>query len=307
VQYQFNIPQTRHNRKRFRTEKVSRNYFDKFFKPQNIKLDKFRSKLSVPPECPAEPIRLDKVTLTGPTVFVAGRYNKFSRKLSQSPWILNGKRMSEGSVQEKIVEQVAPHFKASHASITFMSSGREDVDVRCLGKGRPFVLEIADSATTRLSSEQAGEMEQAVKASGVVCVRDLQLIQRFASLPFTRFLIHSLIHLSPFRSDRDELHHIKSGEEEKQKIYRALCNVTDGTDITIAMLEQLSIEREFVIQQWTPLRVLHRRTLMKRPRSIYSVKAHAVKGESNNFYHQTVSSLINIHNNRPTQSHCPGY
>lgn len=76
---------------------------------------------------------------------------------------------------------------------------------------------------------------------------------------------------------RDDVHHIKSGEEDKRKIYRALCTI--ASDVTVELLEKLNIEKPFEIQQWTPLRVLHRRTLMKRPRTIFSVKAHAVKGE----------------------------
>lgn len=165
-------------RKKFRTEIVSRNYFEKFFVPKNIKLEKFRQQIPVPPQAPSTPLRLDKITFTGPTVFVAGRYNKFSRQLSQSPWILNGKRMSEGSVQEHIVDAIAPYFKVSDSSITFMSSGREDVDVRCLGRGRPFVLEIMDSAKTILDPSSAVAMEQKVKQSGVVFIRDLQMIRR---------------------------------------------------------------------------------------------------------------------------------
>ena len=78
-------------------------------------------------------------------------------------------------------------------------------------------------------------------------------------------------------SNRDDLHHIKSGEQDKKKIYRALCTIE--SDVTLDILKKLHIDQEFVIQQWTPLRVLHRRTLMERPRSIFSVKAHAVKGE----------------------------
>lgn len=75
---------------------------------------------------------------------------------------------------------------------------------------------------------------------------------------------------------REDLHQIKMGEEDKKKIYRALC-ICEG-QVTIDMLEKLQIDNEFEIQQWTPLRVLHRRTLMKRPRTIFSVKAYAVRG-----------------------------
>jgi tRNA pseudouridine synthase 10 len=166
-------------RKKFRTEIVSRNYFEKFFVPKNISLETFREQFSVPPLAPSSSIRLDKITFTGPTVFVAGRYNKFSRHLSQSPWILSGKRMTDGSVQEIIVDAIAAHFKVSDSSnITFMSSGREDVDVRCLGRGRPFVLEIMDAAKTILDPSRAVEMEQKVKQSADVSIRDLQMIRR---------------------------------------------------------------------------------------------------------------------------------
>lgn len=109
---------------------------------------------------------------------MAGRYNKFSRKLSQSPWILNGKRMSEESVQEIIVEAIAPNFKVPSDSITFMSSGREDVDVRCLGRGRPFVLEVMNSAKTILEASSAIQMEKTVNRSKLVFIRDLQMIPR---------------------------------------------------------------------------------------------------------------------------------
>lgn len=165
-------------KKKFRTEIVSRNYFEKFFVPKNIKLERFREQFSIPPEPPSDHLSLEKITFSGPTVFVAGRYNKFSRKLSQSPWILSGKRMSEGSVQEIIVDAIASYFKVPGDSITFMSSGREDVDVRCLGRGRPFVLEIMNSAKTVLDVASAIEMEQQVKKSGLVSIRDLQMIRR---------------------------------------------------------------------------------------------------------------------------------
>lgn len=165
-------------RKKFRSEVVSRTYFEKHFVPGKINLQKFRALIPVPPLTPSTAVRLEKITFTGPTVFVAGRYNKFSRELSQSPWILNGKRISEGSVQEIIADVVAPYFKVPAGSMTFMSSGREDVDVRCLGRGRPFVLEIPDTAKTVLDPSNAVKMEQVVKESGVVHVRDLQMIRR---------------------------------------------------------------------------------------------------------------------------------
>lgn len=165
-------------KRKFRTEVVSRTYFEKHFMPRKINLEKFRALIPVPPPVPSYAVKLEKITFTGPTVFVAGRYNKFSRELSQSPWILNGKRIAEGSVQEIITEAVAPYFQLPASSMTFMSSGREDVDVRCLGRGRPFVLEIPDATKTILDPSNAVKMEQMVKESGVVHIRDLQMTRR---------------------------------------------------------------------------------------------------------------------------------
>ena len=45
-----------------------------------------------------------------------------------------------GRAQECITEHVVPLYGASDAR--FHSAGREDVDVRMLGSGRPFTLEL---------------------------------------------------------------------------------------------------------------------------------------------------------------------
>lgn len=72
-------------------------------------------------------------------------------------------------------------------------------------------------------------------------------------------------------SHRDDLKHIKTGEENKKKIYRALCVLRQPA--TIEVLQRLNVPDGFTIDQLTPLRVLHRRPLLKRPRRIYSVSA----------------------------------
>lgn len=71
----------------------------------------------------------------GPNLYIGGRYRKLSRDLSQTPWILNGKRMKEESVQEIICKVICPFFgldlEEQKEMVIFMGSGREDVDV-CL-------------------------------------------------------------------------------------------------------------------------------------------------------------------------------
>lgn len=48
--------------------------------------------------------------------------------------------MAEKSVEECIGTLVLPLFRGS--GYKFHSAGREDVDVRMLGNGRPFIIEI---------------------------------------------------------------------------------------------------------------------------------------------------------------------
>lgn len=141
--------------------------------------------------------------------------------------------------------------------IIFSSSGREDVDVRCLGNGRPFLLEIPDSYRTALPDSVAADIERIVDQSLLVSIKDLQIVTR------------------------EDTKHVKHGEENKKKIYRALCCCTESPRVVPqSVIDKINaIDKEFVIQQATPIRVLHRRTLLKRPRSIYSVKAQLVPNQ----------------------------
>jgi len=45
-------------------------------------------------------------------IFLVGRYNKFSRTLSQTPWVIDGERRMESSVQEIISESLHTASKA---------------------------------------------------------------------------------------------------------------------------------------------------------------------------------------------------
>lgn len=50
--------------------------------------------------------------------------------------------MKEDSIQEIILSKICPFFGVSPQNATFIGSGREDIDVRTLGKGRPFALQL---------------------------------------------------------------------------------------------------------------------------------------------------------------------
>lgn len=157
---------------------MTRNAFEKHFNPTKLNAETFMKHIPVPPSVSKNSLKLDKITVNGPTIFVAGRYRKLTRELSQTPWILKGKRMMEESVSEIIIENMASYFGVPLEKIIFSASGREDVDVRCLGKGRPFVLEIPDARKSTLPQNIAGTMEMSVEKSKKVSIRDLQLVMR---------------------------------------------------------------------------------------------------------------------------------
>lgn len=156
--------------KHCRKEFITRNAFEKNFTPSSLSLEQYRKHISVPPAIQDDGIILEKITFTGPTVFLAGRYCKISRELSQTPWVIEGKRKMENSVQEIMTAVVAPYFEVPEDSLIFSSSGREDVDVRCLGEGRPFVLEIPGAFRDFLEESAAAEMESAIDKSKQVCI-----------------------------------------------------------------------------------------------------------------------------------------
>ncbi|KAL6522096.1 hypothetical protein OROMI_031973 [Orobanche minor] len=76
-------------------------------------------------------------------IFVGGRYLKYSRNVSQTRWIIDDERMGEASVEEIIGGQILPICQGD--SYKFHAAGREDIDVRMLGTGRPFLIEIQNA------------------------------------------------------------------------------------------------------------------------------------------------------------------
>ena len=61
----------------------------------------------------------------------------------------------------------------------FSSSGREDVDVRMLGRGRPFLFELVNPRQVHLSQDELTKMQQSINESTQdVFVRDLQIVSK---------------------------------------------------------------------------------------------------------------------------------
>jgi tRNA pseudouridine synthase 10 len=143
----------------------------------------------------ADPDRLDALVHVAP-VFVAGRYRKLARGLSQT--VFRCRRCHAGLrravlrrgpcrecggtgrfVAEAVEDFVRPPIEraAGGSASAFHGAGREDVDVRMLGSGRPFVVSI--ESPRRRAPDLARTAEEVASASGGrVEVEGLRVVTR---------------------------------------------------------------------------------------------------------------------------------
>ncbi|XP_013884239.1 tRNA pseudouridine synthase Pus10 isoform X5 [Austrofundulus limnaeus] len=216
---------------------------------------KFLEYYPCPPTPPSSNCILQDVQCLHVSVFIAGRYNKFSRSLPQTPWLIDGERRMESSVEELIATPILSTFRAD--GFNFSSSGREDVDVRTLGNGRPFAMELLNPHRSRFSEVEMKQLQETInKSSDKIRVHDLQIVSREA------------------------MSHMKDGEEVKTKSYTALIwtqKPIQREDITF--IDEI---KDLTLDQKTPLRVLHRRALAIRQRVIHSMNTRYV--DCHHFY-----------------------
>ena len=82
-----------------------------------------------PPPSLKTPSIVSNISFWHDSIFLAGRYNKFQRHISNSAWIIDGRRLAEHSMEELIADNVTPYFKCEEKAYKFSSAGREDADV----------------------------------------------------------------------------------------------------------------------------------------------------------------------------------
>ncbi|GJQ87436.1 hypothetical protein Trydic_g19202, partial [Trypoxylus dichotomus] len=81
-----------------------------------------------------------------------------------------------------------------------------------------------------------------------------------------------------------ELTNVKEGEEQKTKDYNALCLTKEP--VTQEQVDKINTYGKVDILQKTPIRVLHRRPLAIRIKTIYEMKAELIENKPH---------LINLH------------
>ena len=133
-----------------------------------------------------------RVELTVLPVYVRGRYRKLDRTLPQTRWPCRRCRGrgcdacgGTGKTYETSVEEIvaAPFLRATGAEGSrFHGMGREDIDARMLGRGRPFVLELLRPRhrsvdLARMASELAQEAAGRVEVEGLRMAEPGEVVQ----------------------------------------------------------------------------------------------------------------------------------
>ncbi|MDG6222709.1 MAG: tRNA pseudouridine(54/55) synthase Pus10 [Candidatus Bathyarchaeota archaeon] len=193
-----------------------------------------------------------EVIIQSNPLYVKGSYKKLVRDIPQSKWFCRqchgegcknckgtGKMYSE-SVEEIIA---APLLKKTEGdAVAFHAAGREDVDARMLGMGRPFIMEIKRPQKRFINLK---ELEKIINEHGEGKVEILNLVS----------------------ATKADIKRLKKGEGST-KVYKVFIDF----DRDVSDEELLSVTEKLsksVVQQRTPLRVLHRRADLVREKYIY--------------------------------------
>lgn len=200
---------------------------------------------------------LDHVDLQSSPLFLYGRYRKLVRGIPQTKWLCrtcrgagcercnNTGKMYPTSVEEIVAQEVMRQSEG--AGHSFHGMGREDIDARMLGRGRPFVLEVSRPHRRTLD---LSAIAQGANRGGMVEILDLR------------------------PSSRDEIVSIKGRVCEKS--YRLLIKLGEETSLQ-KVNEAVEALKASKIVQRTPVRVAHRRADRERVRRIPQAEVTALR------------------------------
>ncbi|MFB6282134.1 MAG: tRNA pseudouridine(54/55) synthase Pus10 [Haloferacaceae archaeon] len=202
----------------------------------------------------------DRVEATVHSAFVYGRYRKLERGIPQTRWPCGdcdgtgragsgpcGTCGGSGLRYEESVEQlIAPVIEEVMDGVdaVFHGAGREDVDARMLGTGRPFVVEVKEPRRRTVDVDRLADDIDAF-AGGTVEVEGLRL------------------------ATHEAVERVKT--LDASKTYRA--DVAFGDDVERPAFEEaLEALRGATVEQYTPHRVDHRRASTTRERTVYGIE-----------------------------------
>lgn len=194
------------------------------------------------------------------SAFVYGRYRKLERGIPQTKWPCrdcHGTGTHRGEPCENcdgvgklyptsVEELVAPHIQDAMdgTAATFHGAGREDVDARMLGTGRPFVVEVdeprdrfpdVDQLTALINEAATGRVEV-----DSLALATYEIVERVKEL-------------------------------DASKTYEAAVSF-DSPVSHAAFAEALDALGGQTVSQETPTRVSHRRAAKTRTRTVYAIE-----------------------------------
>lgn len=202
----------------------------------------------------------DRVLLQVSSIYIYGRYRKLIRGIPQTRWPCRechgrGCERCSGTgrmYQESVDELIKPALMAAAESedTTFHGAGREDIDARMLGTGRPFIVEAVRPKRRSIDLVRLRD-EMNRQALGKVEVSELSM------------------------ANVSNVEEIK--EAGFKKTYHALVKL--GAPVTEEKLKSVLNELIGSVDQRTPTRVSHRRADKLRVRNVYSADLIEVTGD----------------------------
>jgi tRNA pseudouridine synthase 10 len=196
-------------------------------------------------------LKNDRISLQIRSLYIFGKYKKLVRGIPQTKWLC-GKCRGKGciscggkgklyptSVQEEIEKVLLKATKARRSA--FHSSGREDIDARCLD-WRPFIIELKKPIKRKINLRK---LQKEINNSKKVKVSKLKII----------------------KDGKVEIRKLKSQRTDKGY----LAEVTFKNPIEKGKLKELKRLTLEPILQRTPLRVIHRRADKVRKRLVKSI------------------------------------
>ncbi len=186
-------------------------------------------------------INLDKnsVKVVVKPVYIYGRYLKLGRNISQRWWFTKeGSKKYPLSI-EGVAEKTINLFKAD--AVNIHAAGREDVDVRMLGCGRPIILEVLRPKIRNINLSTVNET--------------------LKEEPWIIIKIEEYVNSSLIKEVK---------QARKPKVYRAI--IYSSETLTNEDLQKLSTALNYCeVSQRTPKRILKRKKDVLRLRKVYSV------------------------------------
>jgi tRNA pseudouridine synthase 10 len=229
------------------------------------------------------------------SLFIYGRYNKYRRGIPQTHWICRnclGKGCTKCNFSGKqyltsVEELISPEFvnESSATDSKFHGAGREDIDVKMLGTGRPFIIELRNPQLRTLDLNKIEKKVNKINKKKVK-IQNLRL------------------------SSKKEVIHMKNEASNTKKIYRAMVEPSHKIHKKIFEEKMKKLELTFIndeIHQRTPFRVSHRRADKVRKKIIHNIKGKFVNSNLFEFTIETqggtyIKELISGDNGRTSPS-----